>query len=29
MLDLRSIPLRAPGLLRPTRLDMVSKITRF
>jgi multidrug efflux pump subunit AcrB len=29
MLDLRSIPLRAPGLTRPTRLDMVSKITRF
>jgi multidrug efflux pump subunit AcrB len=29
MLDLRSIPLRAPGLIRPTRLDMVSKITRF
>jgi multidrug efflux pump subunit AcrB len=29
MLDLRSIPLRAPGLVRPTRLDMVSKITRF
>lgn len=29
MLDLRSIPLHAPGLARPTRLDMVSKITRF
>jgi multidrug efflux pump subunit AcrB len=29
MPDLRSIPLRAPGLTRPTRLDMVSKISRF
>jgi multidrug efflux pump subunit AcrB len=29
MLDLRSIPLRAAGMTRPTRLDMVSKVTRF
>ena len=29
LLDLRSIPLRAAGMTRPTRLDMVSKITRF
>jgi multidrug efflux pump subunit AcrB len=29
LLDLRSIPLHAAGLRRPTRLDMVSKITRF
>ncbi len=29
LLDLRSIPLRAAGMARPTRLDMVSKITRF
>ena len=29
MLDLRSIPLHAPGLAKPTRLDMVSKFTRF
>jgi len=29
MLDLRAIPLHGAGLKRPTRLDMVSKITRF
>ncbi len=29
LLDLRSIPLRGAGLKRPTRLDMVSKVTRF
>jgi multidrug efflux pump subunit AcrB len=29
LLDLRSIPLHAPGLKRPTRLDMVSSISRF
>ena len=29
LLDLRSIPLHGAGLKRPTRLDMVSKITRF
>jgi multidrug efflux pump subunit AcrB len=27
--DLRAIPLRAPGSARPTRLDMVSRISRF
>jgi multidrug efflux pump subunit AcrB len=27
--DLRAIPLRGPKLLRPTRLDMVSQITRI
>ncbi len=27
--DLRAIPLRAPKLLEPTRLDMVSRITRI
>jgi multidrug efflux pump subunit AcrB len=29
MEDLRSIPLHGAGILRPTRLDMVTKITRF
>jgi multidrug efflux pump subunit AcrB len=29
LLDLRAIPLHGVGLKRPTRLDMVSKITRF
>ena len=29
LLDLRSIPLHGVGLKRPTRLDMVSNITRF
>jgi multidrug efflux pump subunit AcrB len=29
LLDLRSIPLHAAGLKRPTRLDMVSSITHF
>ena len=29
MLDLRSIPLRGAGLTQPTRLDMVSHISRF
>jgi multidrug efflux pump subunit AcrB len=29
LLDLRAIPLHGAGLKRPTRLDMVSKITRF
>jgi multidrug efflux pump subunit AcrB len=29
LLDLRAIPLHGAGLVRPTRLDMVSKITRF
>ncbi|HET9375398.1 MAG TPA: efflux RND transporter permease subunit, partial [Chthoniobacterales bacterium] len=29
MLDLRSIPLHGAGLKRPTRLDMVSNISRF
>jgi multidrug efflux pump subunit AcrB len=29
LLDLKSIPLHGAGLKRPTRLDMVSKITRF
>ncbi len=29
LLDLRSIPLHGAGLKRPTRLDMVSNITRF
>jgi multidrug efflux pump subunit AcrB len=29
LLDLRSIPLHGAGLKRPTRLDMVSAITRF
>ncbi|HLH45030.1 MAG TPA: efflux RND transporter permease subunit [Bryobacteraceae bacterium] len=29
LLDLRSIPLHGAGLKRPTRLDMVSSITRF
>jgi multidrug efflux pump subunit AcrB len=27
--DLRSIPLHGTGIVRPTRLDMVTKITRF
>src|SRR5579862_5957386 len=29
LLDLRAIPLHGAGLKRPTRLDMVSRITRF
>ena len=29
LLDLRSIPLRAPGHTEPTRLDAVARITRF
>jgi multidrug efflux pump subunit AcrB len=29
LLDLRAIPLHGAGLKRPTRLDMVSKISRF
>jgi multidrug efflux pump subunit AcrB len=29
LLDLRSIPLHGAGLKRPTRLDMLSRITRF